>query len=104
MIHHDQPVDELHHAADRSLSADEEGDPGGNVHGGGAWWIASQQRHDTFGRTCSITLKCPGTYSSTSLLSSPSARTSPPQAGQAAAGRCTTVSRGRWSGSGRRAG
>jgi len=44
-------------------------------------------------------LKCPGTYSRTSLLSSPSGRSGPPQAGQAGGGAWITASRGRWSGS-----
>ena len=40
----------------------------------------------SFGRTWRMTLKCSGTYSSTSLTSSPIRRSAPPQSGQAHAG------------------
>jgi hypothetical protein len=46
------------------------------------------------------TRSCPGTYSDTSLLSSPNARSGPPQDGDVAGGACTTSSRGRCLGQG----
>ncbi len=58
----------------------------------------------SFGRTCRITLKLAGTYSRTSATSSPIFFIVAPQSGQVQAGACSTVSRGRRSGSGRRAG
>ena len=64
-------------------------------------WHAAQA---SFGRTCRITLKLAGTYSRTSATSSPIFFIVAPQSGQVQAGACSTVSRGRRSGSGRRAG
>ena len=64
-----------------------------------------QFRQLIFGRAWTMTLKCEGTYSSTSRSSVPiSVRLVPPQAGQTQFGSCSTRSRGRWSGSGRRTG
>lgn len=51
-----------------------------------------------------MTLNRDGTYSRISATSSPKARSVPPQAGQLQGASCTTVSRGRLSGSARRAG
>jgi len=46
--------------------------------GAGAWKIASQRTHASFGRTWRKTLKCPGTYSSWSATSWPIWRSFPP--------------------------
>jgi hypothetical protein len=63
--------------------------------------IVSHARQLIRGRTWTTTLKCEGTYSSTSRSSSPSRlRRALPQAGHTQAASCTTRSRGRWAGSG----
>lgn len=73
--------------------------------GGGACIARSQDRQTTLGRTCRITRKDAGTYSSTSVMSSPRFRTSPaPQSGHVEGGAWTIASRGRWGGNGWRAG
>jgi hypothetical protein len=63
--------------------------------------MVSQARQLIFGRTWTTTLKCEGTYSSTSRSSVP-IRLSflLPQAGQTHLASCSTRSRGRWAGSG----
>ena len=66
--------------------------------------MLSQQRQDIFGRTCRVERNDPGTYSSTSVTSSPRRRNAPPHFGQAQAGACSTTSRGRFSGNGLRLG
>jgi hypothetical protein len=65
--------------------------------------MASHLRQENFSRTCWITFHCDGTNSSVSVTSSPSFRSAPPQQGQIDGAECTTRSRGRCSGSGRRA-
>ena len=45
----------------------------------GACTIVSHTRHDSFGRTCRITLNEAGTYSRTSVSSSANLRNCPPQ-------------------------
>ena len=66
----------------------------------GACTIVSHDRQLSFGRTCRITLKQEGTYSSISRSSSPiRLKTVPPQAGQVQGGSWMTVSRGRCPGS-----
>jgi hypothetical protein len=72
--------------------------------GAGSCTITWQLAQASFGRTCRITLKLAGTYSSISATSSPIFFIVAPQPGQVHAGACSTVSRGRRSGSGRRAG
>ena len=73
--------------------------------GASACTMRSQHAQASFGRTCRITLKCAGTYSSISETSSPRCFNSPPQSGQAFCfGGYFRVSRGRCSGNGRRAG
>lgn len=65
--------------------------------------MASHARQLIFGRTCCTTLKDDGTYSSTSVTSSPIRRsTVPPQHEQASCGGCVTCSRGRCAGNGLR--
>ena len=71
---------------------------------GNASTMRSQHAHASFGRTCRITLKRAGTYSSISATSSPTRCIAPPQSGQHVAGSWFTVSRGRCSGSGLRDG
>ena len=67
--------------------------------------MRSQHAQASFGRTCRITLKRAGTYSNISETSSPRCFNAPPQSGQAVCfGGYFRVSRGRCSGSGRRAG
>src|SRR3954447_982492 len=66
----------------------------------GACTIVSHDRQLSFGRTCWVTLKLEGTYSSTSRSSCPiRLNVVPPQPGQVQAGSWVTVSRGRWAGS-----
>ena len=73
--------------------------------GASACTITSHLVQLSLGRTCRITLKRAGAYSSTSDTSSPSLLSSPPQAGHAVCcGMCVATSRGRCSGSARRAG
>ena len=72
--------------------------------GAGSCTIFRQPAQTSFGRTCRITLKLAGTYSSISATSSPIRFIAPPQSGQVHAGACSTVSRGRRSGNGRRVG
>src|SRR6267378_3575312 len=63
----------------------------------------ARARQLSFGRKCWITLNADGTYSSTSVKSSPILRsTVPPQQLQAPCGVCVTCSRGRCAGSGLR--
>lgn len=55
--------------------------------GSGAWMKRSQQAQVSRGRTMRFTMKQPGTYSSSSLVtSSPIRRSLPPQSAQASAG------------------
>jgi hypothetical protein len=69
--------------------------------GSGGWVIVSHCRQLSFGRTCTTTLKCDGTYSRTSRSSVPMRLSLVlPQAGQAQAASCSTRSRGRCAGSG----
>ena len=65
--------------------------------GGGAWVMVSHCRQLILGRTWTTTLKCDGTYSSTSRSSLP-IRLSflLPHAGQTQVASCSTRSRGRW--------
>ena len=73
--------------------------------GASACTMRSQHAQANFGRTCRITLKRAGTYSRISETSSPRCFSSPPQSGQAFCfGGYFRTSRGRCSGSGRRAG
>jgi hypothetical protein len=65
---------------------------------------ASQLLQVNFSRTCSTTFHQRGTHSSVSVTSSPSLRTTPPHLGQAQGAGWTMRSRGKCSGSGRRAG
>ena len=63
--------------------------------GSGACMIAAQARQLSFGRTCSTTLKNDGTYSSTSVTSSPILRSTVPlHDAQAGGASCSTRSRG----------
>ena len=67
--------------------------------------IVSQARQLSLGRTCRITLKLEGTYSSTSRSSCPMRLNRlPPHPGQVQTGSCVMVSRGRCAGSGVRVG
>lgn len=67
----------------------------------GAWTMVSQARQLSLGRTCLITLKWDGTYSSTSRSSSPICeKMVPPHCGQAQGASWRITSRGRCSGSG----
>src|SRR5579863_4748224 len=66
--------------------------------------ILWQLAQESFGRTCFITLKWLGTYSSISATSSPKGRSLPPQSGHAQGFSCTISSRGSSAGNGRRAG
>ena len=73
--------------------------------GASACTMRSQHAQASFGRTCRITLNRAGTYSSISETSSPRCFSSPPQSGHAVCfGGYVRISRGRCSGSGRRAG
>src|ERR1700723_1277078 len=66
--------------------------------------ILWQLPQESLGRTCRITLKWLGTYSSISETSSPSGRSFPPQSGHALGFSCRISSRGSSAGNGRRAG
>src|SRR5918995_4529360 len=69
--------------------------------GGGAWVMVSHCRQLILGRTWTTTLKCEGTYSSTSRSSAPTRVSAVlPHVGQAHAGSYTTRSRGRCAGNG----
>src|SRR5438445_10615892 len=71
--------------------------------GSGACMIVAQLRQERIGRTCSTTLKDDGTYSSTSVTSSPILRsTVASHDEQDRGGACTTRSRGKCSGNGLR--
>jgi hypothetical protein len=73
--------------------------------GAGASWMTSHLVQHSFGRTCRMTLKLAGTYSSISDTSSPSLLSPPPHAVHVSrSGICTCTSRGRCSGSGCRDG
>lgn len=73
--------------------------------GNGAWTKRSQQAQAKRGRTMRFTMKRPGTYSSSSVVSAPIRRSLPPQSAQASApGVSSTSIRGMWSGIGRRFG
>src|ERR1700676_4301966 len=66
--------------------------------------ILWQLAQESFGRTCRMTLKWLGTYSSISETSSPKGRSLPPQSGHAQGFSCTICSRGSSAGNGRGAG
>src|SRR5580658_2728655 len=66
--------------------------------------ILWQLAQESFGRTCRMTLKWLGIYSSISATSSPKGRSLPPQSGHAQGFSCTISSRGSSAGKGRRTG
>jgi hypothetical protein len=73
--------------------------------GSGAWTKRSQPVQASRGRTIRFTMKRPGTYSSSSVTSSPIRRSLPPQPAQTSvAGLSSTSIRGMCSGTGRRFG
>ena len=73
--------------------------------GAAACTMRSHPAQASFGRTCRITLNLSGTYSRISETSSPRGFSSPPQSGQVSCfGKYFRTSRGKCSGSGRRAG